>query len=84
VRSEPSGYDNFSLAAKVLQFTKHYRFVRSLAGWITICMDSYIAPCNICIHHIHVDYAGSTTPRSRLMEEVESRLEVSESHPGAA
>ncbi|WP_432744580.1 hypothetical protein ABXJ76_04640 [Methylobacter sp. G7] len=31
-----------------------------------------MALCNICIHHIHVDHAGGTTPR---MGEVESRLE---------
>ena len=27
-------------------------------------MDRYIAPCNICIHHLHVDYTGGTTPRT--------------------
>jgi len=24
----------------------------------TTCMDRYIAPCNICIHHLPVDYTG--------------------------
>ena len=39
---------------------------RITTAWTDICS------CNICIHHIHVDYAGGTTPR---MGEVELRLE---------
>ena len=33
------------------------------------CMDRYIAPCNICIHHFHVAYAGGRAMHGAIAEE---------------
>ncbi len=44
----------------LMLLTKH----RSNFKWVVIstsgttCMDRYIAPCNICIHHLPVVYTG--------------------------
>ena len=40
MQSEPNGYENFSLAVKsVKHYIQHDRFIRSVAGRITSCLD---------------------------------------------
>ena len=32
------------------------------------CTDRYIAPCNICIHHFHVDHTGGRAMHGAIAE----------------